>query len=46
MKSRDYSVVIERDEDGVYVREVPQLKACHGHEDTLDELMQDIRGVI
>jgi predicted RNase H-like HicB family nuclease len=26
---QDFYVVIERDEYGLYVGEVPQLKACH-----------------
>jgi len=38
--------VIERDEDGIYVGEVPQLKACYSQGETVDELMQNIREVI
>jgi predicted RNase H-like HicB family nuclease len=26
---REYFVIIERDEDGMYVGEVPQLRACY-----------------
>jgi predicted RNase H-like HicB family nuclease len=26
---REFYVVIERDEDGIYVGEVPQLRACY-----------------
>lgn len=26
--NREFYVIIERDEDGYYIREVPQLKAC------------------
>ena len=29
MKTKEFYVVIERDEDGLYVGEVPQLKACY-----------------
>lgn len=29
MKSKEFYVVIEQDEDGIYVGEVPQLKACY-----------------
>jgi predicted RNase H-like HicB family nuclease len=46
MKKHEYYVVIERDEDGVYIGEVPQLKACYGQGDTIDELMQNMREVI
>ena len=41
-----FYVVIERDEDGFYVGEVPQLNACYAQGKTLDELMQNIREVI
>jgi predicted RNase H-like HicB family nuclease len=43
---REFYVVIERDEDGYYVGEVTQLKACYSQGNTLDELMQNIREVI
>ena len=46
MKNKEFFVVIERDEDGVYVGEVPQLKACYSQGDTVDELMANIREVI
>jgi predicted RNase H-like HicB family nuclease len=43
---RDYYVVIERDEDGFYVGEVPQLRACYSQGKTIDELMDHIKEVI
>ena len=46
MKKKDFYVVIERDEDGIYIGEVPQLKACYSQGETIDELMQNIREVI
>ena len=46
MKGKEFYVVIEKDEDGVYVGEVPQLKACYSQGDTIDELMLNIREVI
>jgi predicted RNase H-like HicB family nuclease len=46
MKSKEFYVVIERDEDGLYVGEVPQLKACYSQGETVDELMHNIREVI
>lgn len=46
MKGKEFYVVIERDEDGMYVGEVPQLKACYSQGETIDELMQNIREVI
>ena len=46
MKNKEYYVVIERDEEGIYVGEVPQLKACYSQGETIDELMHNIREVI
>jgi len=46
MKNREFYVVIERDEDGIYIGEVPQLKACYSQGKTIDELIQNIREVI
>jgi predicted RNase H-like HicB family nuclease len=43
---REFYVIIERDEDGYYVGEVPQLRACYSQGRTLDELMANIREVI
>jgi len=43
---RDSYVVIERDEDGFFVGEVPQLRACYSQGHTLDELLANIREVI
>lgn len=43
---REFYVVIEQDEDGYNVGEVPQLKACYSQGKTLDELMENIREVI
>ena len=46
MKNKEFYVVIERDEDGIYIGEVPQLKACYSQGETIDELMNNIREVI
>jgi predicted RNase H-like HicB family nuclease len=46
MRNKEFYVVIERDEDGIYVGEVPQLRACYSQGETVDELMQNIREVI
>jgi predicted RNase H-like HicB family nuclease len=43
---RDFYVFIERDEDGMYIGEVPQLAACYSQGRTLDELLQNMREVI
>ena len=46
MKKREFSVVIERDEDGYYVGSVPELKSCHTQAKSLDELMGRIKEAI
>jgi predicted RNase H-like HicB family nuclease len=43
---KEFYVIIERDEDGYYVGEVPQLKACYSQGETIDELMNNIKEVI
>ena len=43
---REFYVVIERDEDGMLVGEVPQLRGCYTQGRTLDELLQRIHEVI
>lgn len=43
---REFYVVIEQDEDGFFVGEVPQLRGCYTQGKTLDELLRNIREVI
>lgn len=43
---QEFYVIIERDEDGYYIGEVPQLKGCYSQGETLDELMVNIKEVI
>ena len=43
---QEFYVVIERDEDGYYVGEVPQLRACYSQGRSLDELMTNIKEAI
>ncbi len=45
-KEQEFFVMIERDEDGLYVGEVPQLRACYSQGKTIDELMTNIKEVI
>jgi len=39
---RYFTVVIGRDEDGIYVASVPKLIGCHTQAKTLDELRERI----
>ena len=43
---KEFYVIIERDEDGYFVGEVPQLQACYSQGETIDELMSNIKEVI
>ncbi|QLE59147.1 type II toxin-antitoxin system HicB family antitoxin [Nostoc sp. TCL26-01] len=44
--NQEFYVIIERDEDGYYVGEVPQLQACYSQGETIDELIENIKEVI
>ncbi len=44
--TREFYVVIEQDEDAMFIGEVPQLRACYTQGHTLDELLKNIREVI
>jgi predicted RNase H-like HicB family nuclease len=46
MKVYDFSVLIEKDEDGYYVATVPALKSCYTQAKTLDELYPRIEEVV
>lgn len=43
---REFSVVVERDEEGFYVASVPQLPGCHTQARSLDKLIERIREAI
>ena len=43
---REFTVVIERDEDGFFVGTVPQLRGCHTQAKSLDELMDRIKEAV
>ncbi|MBI2660868.1 type II toxin-antitoxin system HicB family antitoxin [Candidatus Woesearchaeota archaeon] len=42
----NFTVIIEKDEDGYYVGYVPSIRGCHTQGKTLDELMLNIREAI
>ena len=46
MTKQSFIVLIEKDEDGVFIGTVPSLKGCYSYGDTLDELMANLREAI
>ncbi len=44
--NREFFVVIEKDEDGFFVGEVAQLKACYSQGKTIDELLENMKEAI
>ncbi len=43
---RDFTIVVERDEDGNYVASVPALAGCHTQARSLDELIERVQEAI
>jgi predicted RNase H-like HicB family nuclease len=43
---REFTVIIERDEDGYFVGSVPQIMGCHSQAKSLDELMERMKEVL
>jgi predicted RNase H-like HicB family nuclease len=46
MTRREFYVLIEKDEDGFFVGEVPGLAGCYSQGQTVDELLDNIREAI
>ena len=44
--SAEYTIVIERDEDGYYVGSVPALPGCHTQAKSIDQLLERLREAI
>ncbi len=44
--TREFDVIVERDEDGYYVASVPALRGCHTQAKSLDVLMSRIQEAI
>lgn len=43
---KEFTIVIEQDEDGIYVASVPELEGCHTQAKTLEELQERIKEAI
>ena len=45
-KILNYRVIIEQDEDGVFVASVPSLQGCYTEGDSFEEAMKNIKDLI
>ena len=46
MKTYHFPVVVEIDEDGIYIVSCPMFKGCHAAGTTIDDALIDLREVI
>ena len=46
MKKLNFTILIEKDEDGIYIASVPALKGCHTQAETVEELLPRIKEAI
>jgi predicted RNase H-like HicB family nuclease len=46
MPNYKFTVVVERDEDGLYVASVPLLQGCYTQGQTYEEALENIKDVI
>lgn len=45
-KTHNFTVLIEKDEDGYYVGSVPSIKGCHTQGRTMEKLLSNIKEAI
>ncbi len=45
-KGKVYTVIIEQDEDGIYVAKVPDIVGCHTQGKSVSEVMERIKEAI
>ncbi|MFQ6119159.1 MAG: type II toxin-antitoxin system HicB family antitoxin [Methanosarcinales archaeon] len=41
-----FQIIIEQDEDGIYIVDCPVLKGCHSYGETLEEAIENIKEAI
>jgi len=46
MKKKKYTVLVEKDENGWLIADVPELSGCHTQAKTMDELIKRVKEVI
>lgn len=45
-KKHEFSVIVERDQEGYYVASVPALRGCHTQARSLDKLIERVKEAI
>lgn len=45
-KTSNYTVIIERDEDGIYVAKVPDIPGCYSQGKTVEEAVKRVKEAI
>ncbi|MFA6450361.1 MAG: type II toxin-antitoxin system HicB family antitoxin [bacterium] len=46
MATQKYQVIIEKDEDGLYIAEVPGICACYAQGRSVDEALANVKDVL
>jgi len=46
MATYRFNIVVERDEDGVYIASCPALQGCHSQGDTYEEAVENLKDAI
>ena len=46
MTTYRFTVIVERDEDGIYIASCPALQGCYSQGDTYEEAVENIRDAI
>ncbi len=46
MKKHKFTILIEKDEDGIFVASVPALRGCHTQAKTLEEILPRVKEAI
>ena len=46
MKTYEFPIIIEKDEEGFFVADCPSLQGCHAQGETLEEALANVREAI
>ena len=45
-ETRDFTVLIEQDEDGIYIAKVPEIQGCYTQGKSIEEVLRRIKEAI